>query len=63
MLERGFLAGLAIYTTLAHTPEIISLYSQAIDAVFQNIAQVLEKGNIKNSLKGPSAHSGFQRLL
>jgi len=33
MLERGFLAGLAIYPTLAHTDEIVDRYGEAIDGV------------------------------
>jgi glutamate-1-semialdehyde 2,1-aminomutase len=63
MLQQGFLAGSAIYTTLAHTPEIIGLYRDTIDAVFHDIAQIIEKDSIADSLNGPPAHSGFRRLL
>lgn len=63
MLERGFLAGLTIYPTLAHTEEIVSLYGQAIDAVFGEIAAALAAGDVEARLKGPVAHSGFRRLL
>jgi len=63
MLERGFLATLAIYVTLAHTDQIIGKYVAAIDEVFGEIADALEKGNVQESLKGPIAHSGFRRLL
>ena len=63
MLERGFLAGLSIYPTMAHTEEIVSLYGEAIDAVFGEIADALAAGDVKARLKGPVAHSGFRRLL
>ena len=63
MLERGFLAGLSIYPTMAHTEEIVSLYGEAIDAVFGEIADALAVGDVKARLKGPVAHSGFRRLL
>jgi len=63
MLERGILAGTAIYPTLAHTDEIVAIYENAIDAVFAQIADIIAKGKIKESLKGPAAHSGFKRLL
>ena len=63
MLERGFLAGPSIYPTLAHTAEIVSLYGEAIDAVFCEIADALAAGDVEARLKGPVAHSGFRRLL
>lgn len=63
MLERGFLAGLSIYPTLAHTGKIISLYGAAVDEVFAGIARTLERSEVKERLKGPAAHSGFRRLL
>ena len=63
MLERGFLARLAILVTLAHTDEIIETYAAAIDEVFAEIADALEKDEVKARLKGPVAHAGFRRLL
>lgn len=63
MLGQGFLAGISIYPTLAHTDEIIDLYGKAVDAVFAEISDALEKGNVRERLKGPVAHSGFRRLL
>ena len=62
MLERGFLAGTLIYPTLAHNDEIVDLYGEAIDEVFDEIAYALSTGTIKGKLKGPVAHSGFKRL-
>ncbi|MFI4913094.1 MAG: aminotransferase class III-fold pyridoxal phosphate-dependent enzyme [Sedimentisphaeraceae bacterium JB056] len=63
MLERGFLAGLSIYPTLAHNDDNISLYGQAIDEVFAKIATATEAGTVLSSLKGAVAHTGFARLL
>jgi glutamate-1-semialdehyde 2,1-aminomutase len=62
-LERGYLAGLSISVTLAHTDRVIGRYAGAIDEVFAEIADALEKDEVKKRLKGPVAHSGFQRLL
>jgi glutamate-1-semialdehyde 2,1-aminomutase len=62
MLERGFLAGLSIYPTLAHTAEIVKLYVNSIDEVFGEIADELNKGSIDKLLKGKVALSGFARL-
>jgi glutamate-1-semialdehyde 2,1-aminomutase len=63
MLERGFLAGVGFYPTLAHTEEIVALYGKAIDEVFAEIANTIAAGKVKTRLRGPVAHSGFQRLL
>ncbi len=63
MLERGFLASLVVYPTLAHAEEIVEKYLTAVDEVFGIIAKVLAGGDIKAHLKGPVAHSGFRRLL
>ncbi len=63
MLDRGFLAGAGFYPTLAHTDEIVDRYGEAIDAVFGEIARTLESGDdVSSRLRGPVAHSGFQRL-
>lgn len=62
MLKRGFLAGLSIYPTLAHTPEIVSIYVEAIEDVFNEIATGLKNGSIDKLLDGEVAQSGFARL-
>jgi len=63
MLEQGFLAGPSIYPTLAHTDELVGLHGEAVDRVFSQMADLLQAGKIRESLKGPVAHSGFRRLL
>ena len=62
MLKRGFLAGLSIYPTWAHTDEIVSLYVEAIDDVFFNISKALKNDSVNTLLEGEVAHSGFARL-
>ena len=62
-LERGFLAGPAVYATLAHTDEILGLYGEAIDEVFAQVADALAAGEVRRQLKGPVAHTGFTRLI
>jgi glutamate-1-semialdehyde 2,1-aminomutase len=62
MLDRGFLAGTAIYPTLAHDEGIVRKYDAAIDEVFAEIRRVLATDRIEAHLKGPIAHEGFRRL-
>jgi len=62
MLELGFLAGLTIYPTIAHTDEIVNRYCVAIDNVFSKIANNVRNNNISDAMNGPVAHSGFKRL-
>jgi len=62
MLERGFLAGCQFYPTLAHTESIVALYEKAVAEVFADVALALSQNKVKEKLKGPPAHTGFQRL-
>ena len=63
MLDRGFLAGLAVYPTLAHTNEIVQLYYNAIDEVFAVIGDAFHHGCVDRALHGRVAASGFARLI
>ncbi len=62
MLARGLLAGIAFSPTLAHTDEIVDMFGQAVDEVFAEIAEALEADEVRQRLRGPVAHTGFQRL-
>jgi len=62
MLELGFLATTAFYSSIAHKPENIVSYLEACDKVFALIADALKKGEPEKLLKGPVCHSGFKRL-
>lgn len=61
MLDKGYLADLSIYPTLAHTPAIVDEYAVAVDDVFREIAGIPED-TLEQALKGPVCHSGFKRL-
>ena len=63
MLEKGFLASTNFYASTAHNDINLELYFNALDEVYQMIAQC-EKGDlrIENLLKGPICHGGFKRL-
>lgn len=62
MLERGFLASSSFYPTYAHQPEHLDQYLAATCDVFATIATALCDGSLVSKLKGPIAHTGFQRL-
>lgn len=62
MLSKGFLASTAFYASLAHTEEICAKYLQAVDQVFETIADCIKNNKVKEKLRGPVCHSGFQRL-
>ena len=63
MLKRGYLAGNTVYSSTAHSLEIIDTYMENLDEVFKKIVE-FERTNRQPQtyLDGPEAHSGFQRL-
>lgn len=66
MLKEGFLGNTAIYPTLAHTEEVLTLHREAVDRVFCRIAELLKTGGVeaaKEAIGGPVCQSGFQRLI
>ncbi len=63
MLERGFLAGSAVYATLAHSEGIVDRFEEAVDSSFAVLAVALAEGKLLQRLNGPLAHSGFARLV
>jgi len=58
MLEEGFLGYRQFKSSYAHTIKDVSLYSQAVDKIFGEIAT----NDQDQLLKTPAAHSGFYRL-
>ncbi len=62
MLDRGFLAGTRFYPTLAHTGQVVCKYTDAIDEVFDQLRQALDRGPIAPLLRDGVAHTTFQRL-
>jgi len=65
MLERGYLAGQAVYCTVAHDDEkILSQFDQAVGEVFDVIATALKSGDDLTQLAGGVlAEQGFGRLV
>ncbi len=62
MLDKGFLASDSLYASYAHQPEHARSYLNAVEEAFSEIARARDKGNVTERLKGPVAHTGFQRL-
>jgi len=58
MLKEGFLGYRQFKSSYAHTIKDVSLYSQAVDKIFGEIAT----NDQDQLLKTPAAHSGFYRL-
>jgi glutamate-1-semialdehyde 2,1-aminomutase len=61
MLERGYLAGTNLYASIAHTPEILSDYYDALTPVFAELGTLNPK-TLSARLPLGTAQSGFQRL-
>lgn len=62
MLDRGYLAKDAFYAMYAHTDEHVDGYIAACGEAFEIMAGALKAGTVEDMLRGPVAHSGFQRL-
>lgn len=62
MLKRGYLASNAVYSSIAHSPEIVSAYLQSLDEVFALIADCERGANVDDLLESPVCHAGFARL-
>jgi glutamate-1-semialdehyde 2,1-aminomutase len=62
MLKKGYLASTSCYTSLAHTPDVIEPYLEALDGAFALIAQCEAGRSVEELLEGPVCHGGFKRL-
>jgi len=62
MLAKGYLASNLIYTSLAHTPEIVEEYLHNLDDIFALIRKCEDGLDVSTLLKGPVCHAGFKRL-
>ena len=63
MLARGFLAGPGYYPTWAHRERDMRLFELAVGEVFEVLAKASRSGTVRARLRGPLAHTGFQRLV
>ncbi len=63
MLDRGYLASTAFYTSYAHSEEIINKYLNNVGEIFEQIRKIQDAAElVKKHLKGDVCHSGFGRL-
>ena len=62
MLERGFLATTAVYASIAHEPEIVERYLEALHPVLARLASVDGDDDLRALLPDGPAHAGFERL-
>ncbi|RYE58067.1 MAG: aminotransferase class III-fold pyridoxal phosphate-dependent enzyme [Sphingobacteriales bacterium] len=62
MLNKGYLAGPAMYSCIAHSTEIIKEYFENLDPVFALIRECEDGRDVIKVLKGPICHAGFKRL-
>ena len=63
MIKKGYLAGNSMYACIAHTPDVIDGYFEALDPVFAVISDCENgKRDIMKELEGPVCQAGFKRL-
>lgn len=62
MLDKGFLAIPSLYLSFSHTKEHIDSYLDAVKSTFKVLKKHIDKGDVRDQLRGPVCHSGFQRL-
>jgi glutamate-1-semialdehyde aminotransferase len=62
MLDRNYLAAPRFNATLAHTPELVADYLEAVGEVFAVLAQARARDDVGARLRGPVKHSDFRRL-
>ena len=61
MLDHGYLASNSMYTSIAHTPEVLDQYFEALGTVFAQITRSSDP-NLGELLPQGSAQAGFKRL-
>jgi len=62
MLEHGFLAGGGFYPTLAHRQDHVAAFLKAAQEVLCELADVITRDKIAQTLITPVKHGGFARL-
>ena len=62
MLKEGFLASSGIYVCYAFKKNQVDKYLKAVDKVFLILKKAIKENKVHDLLKGPVAHTGFQRL-
>jgi glutamate-1-semialdehyde 2,1-aminomutase len=62
MLAKGYLASTNFYASIAHTPDVIDGYFEALGPIFALIRECEDGRDVMSLLKGPVCHAGFKRL-
>ncbi|HMR94753.1 MAG TPA: aminotransferase class III-fold pyridoxal phosphate-dependent enzyme [Microthrixaceae bacterium] len=62
LLAQGFLAGTALYASLAHEPQVLDSYFEHLELVFEAMAACDTTDELLRRLPHGVAQSGFQRL-
>ena len=62
MLDQGYLVASAFYPTLAHTEREVERFLDAARPVFEELAEAIEKGEIRKRIGGPVKQPPFGRL-
>ena len=62
MLKKGYLAGNMMYACIAHTPDIIDGYFNALDPIFADIRDFEDGKDVMSALDGSICQTGFKRL-
>ena len=62
MLEKGFLASVLYWPSLAHKEQHLDRFLEAMDQAFQVCGQAIRDGQVESLLKGPVRHADFHRL-
>ena len=62
MLEKGYLATNAFYSSYAHQDYHVDCYLDEVERTFEILVGAIEMGEVERLLKGPVAHVGFCRL-
>jgi len=61
MLAKGYLASTSLYASIAHTPDVVDAYLDALSPVLAQLAQFDDSGLMAHLPQG-KAHAGFARL-
>lgn len=62
MLDQGILAATYFYTTLAHGEESLGAFANALDVVFDQMSDIVRRGDLDKVVKEISV-PGFERLV
>jgi glutamate-1-semialdehyde aminotransferase len=62
MLARGFLAAGGFYPTLAHRDNHVARFLKAVEEVFSELVEAIEKGDAAERIGGPAKQPPFARL-